>query len=146
MIKVPTTIRYGLRMLITLAQNRKQMNTSEISKEMGVSSLYLRQVAIPLEKNGLIRGTKGARGGYSLNIDPSEVDLYTIVRAMNEDFSLLDCVDCSEACVRSTTCVSREFWRGLSMALRQFLKNMTLKGLIENNGDINIPAMGFVEK
>jgi len=135
MIKIPTTVRYGVRMLITLARKNRQMNTNELSREMGVSPLYLRQVALPLEKSGVIRGTKGAKGGYSLNVDPSEIDLYTIFKAMNEDFSLLDCVDCSEACERSADCASRELWKSLSLSLRRSLKAMTLKQLLENRGE-----------
>ncbi len=134
MVKIPTAIRYGVRMLITLAENDRQMNTNELSREMGVSPLYLRQVALPLEKKGVIRGTKGAKGGYSLNVDPATIDLFTIFKAMNEDFSLLDCVDCTSACERSADCPSRELWKALSRSLRRSLKSLTLKKLVENRG------------
>jgi Rrf2 family protein len=131
MLKLPTHIRYGIRLVITLAQAKRRMNTNELAKKMDVSPLYLRQVAIPLEKNGIIQSTKGAKGGYQLNVDPEKTDLYTIVRAMNEDFSLLECVDCSDACPRSNACISRELWIGLSRALRNALQGMTLQTLIQ---------------
>ncbi len=137
MLKVPTNIRYGVRMLITLAKNNRQMNTNELSREMGVSPLYLRQVALPLEKGGVIRGTKGAKGGYTLNVNPSEIDLYTIFKAMKEDFALLECVNCSDACDRSATCASRELWKALSLSLRKSLKALTLKQLVENRGSLD---------
>ncbi len=130
MLKLPTNIRYGIRLIITLAKAQRRMNTNELAREMDVSPLYLRQVAIPLEKNGIIKSVKGAKGGYSLNVDPSKTNLYTIIKAMNEDFSLLECVNCSDACPRSDTCVSRELWIGLSLALRNALQGVTLKGLI----------------
>lgn len=132
MLKLPTNIRYGIRLVITLTRAGRLMNTNELSKEMDVSPLYLRQVALPLEKSEIIRGIKGAKGGYTLNVDPSKVDLYTIVRAMNEDFSLLKCVDCSDACSRSSDCISRELWKELSRSLRRILRDMTLKRLIQN--------------
>ncbi len=131
MLKLPTNIRYGIRLVITLAQANRRMNTNELAREMDVSPLYLRQVAIPLEKNGIIKGTKGAKGGYSLHVEPPKVDLYTIIKAMNEDFSLLECVDCSDACPRSEDCISRELWIGLSRTLRDTLQAMSLKDLID---------------
>ena len=137
MLKLPTNLRYGIRLIITLAKSQRRMNTNELAKEMDVSPLYLRQVAIPLEKNGIIKGVKGAKGGYSLNVDPSKVDLYTIIKAMNEDFSLLECVDCSNACPRSDTCESRELWIGLSRTLRNTLRGMTLQNLI-NEKPLNL--------
>jgi Rrf2 family protein len=147
MLKLPTNIRYGIRLVITLAQAGRLMNTNELSKEMGVSPLYLRQIAIPLEKNGVIRGVKGAKGGYVLNVNPAETDLYKIVNAMNEDFSLLDCVNCSDACPKSNDCISRELWIGLSRVLRSALKKMTLKGLIAKKGNSSLSneIMGEVQ-
>ncbi len=131
MLKLPTNVRYGIRMIITLAKANRRMNTNELAKEMDVSPLYLRQVAIPLEKNGIIKSAKGAKGGYSLRVDPATTDLYTIIKAMNEDFSLLSCVDCSDACSRSNTCISRDLWIDLSRTLKTTLQAMTLQRLIE---------------
>ncbi len=108
------------------------MNTNELAKKMGVSPLYLRQVAIPLEKNGIIQNTKGTKGGYQLNVDPEKTDLYATVRAMNKDFSPLECVDYSDACPRSGSCISRELWIELSQALRGTLQGITLYPLIQD--------------
>jgi len=143
MLKLPTNIRYGIRLIITLAKAERRMNTNELAKEMDVSPLYLRQVAIPLEKSGIIKSIKGAKGGYILNVDPSKTDLYTLIKAMNEDFSLLECVNCSDACPRSDTCISRELWIGLSRTLRDTLQKITLKNLIGEK--IEFPSAGLLK-
>jgi len=74
-MKIPTMLRYGVRMVVTLAQKGELMNTEELAKEMKVSSLYLRQLAPALERAGILQGIRGAKGGYLLNAEPAEISL-----------------------------------------------------------------------
>lgn len=129
-MKIPTVLRYGVRMVVTLAQNGKIMNTVELAKEMGVSPLYLRQVALPLERTGIIKGFRGAKGGYLLAIRPAEINLLYITQAYDEDFSLLDCVKTPNSCPQRSRCPSRYLWQELSESVKNFLQNMTLEDLI----------------
>lgn len=130
-MKIPTVLRYGVRMVVTLAQNGKIMNTVELAKEMGVSPLYLRQVALSLERTGIIKGFRGAKGGYLLATKPAEISLLEITQAYDEDFSLLDCVKSPNSCPQSCDCRSRYLWKELSDLLRNSLQDMTLEDLIE---------------
>lgn len=129
-MKIPTMLRYGVRMVVTLAQKGEVVSTAGLAKEMEVSPLYLRQLAVPLEKKGIIKGFRGAKGGYLLNVRPAEITLFEIMQAYDEDFSLVDCVKSADACPKSPDCTSRYLWKDLSDALKDTLKNMTLRELI----------------
>ena len=50
-MKINTKIRYGLRMLIAIAQSDKLVNTTELGKHMRVSPKYLRKLAGPARKS-----------------------------------------------------------------------------------------------
>ncbi len=132
-MKIPTMLRYGVRMLVTLAQKGRVMNTVELAKEMGISPLYLRQLALPLERVGVIKGLRGAKGGYLLDVKPGEITLLEVIQAYDEDFSLLECIKSPNSCPQSSVCTSRYLWKELSDLLKNRLQNTTLKELIERD-------------
>jgi Rrf2 family protein len=129
-MKIPTMLRYGVRMVVTLAQKGEVMSTAGLAKEMGVSPLYLRQLAPVLERAGIIQGFRGIKGGYRLKVRPGEITIFDIIRAFDEDFSLLDCVKTANSCPRSPDCTTRYLWKAMSDALKNTLQGMTLKELI----------------
>jgi Rrf2 family protein len=137
MVKIPTMLRYGVRMVVTLAQKGEVMSTAGLAKEMGVSPLYLRQLAPVLEKAGIIQAFRGSKGGYRLKVRPGEITMFDIINAFDEDFSLLDCIKSDNSCPRSPACTTRYLWKDLSDVLKNTLQGMTLKELImrKDTGD-----------
>jgi Rrf2 family protein len=144
-MKIPTMLRYGVRMVVTLAQKGEVMSTTGLAKEMGVSPLYLRQLAPVLERAGILEGFRGARGGYRLKIRPGEITLFEIIQAFDEDFSLLDCVKSANSCSRSPDCTTRYLWKDLSDMLKTRLQDMTLKELMEKKNNQNSGTMRWAE-
>jgi Rrf2 family protein len=144
-MKIPTMLRYGVRMVVTLAQKGEVMSTAGLAKEMGVSPLYLRQLAPVLERAGIIQGFRGIKGGYRLKTRPEETTLAQIIQAFDEDFSLLDCVKSTKSCDRSRDCTTRYLWKDLSDVLKKKLQAMTLKALIEKQDTKEQGAQGWIE-
>jgi Rrf2 family protein len=144
-MKIPTMLRYGVRMVVTLAQKGEVMNTAGLAQEMGVSPLYLRQLAPVLERAGIIEGFRGIKGGYRLKASPEEITLAQIIQAFDEDFSLLACIKSANTCDRSLDCTTRYLWKGLSDSIRNSLQNMTLGDLIEKGNKKNSGAMEWTE-
>ncbi len=144
-MKIPTMLRYGVRMVVTLAQKGEVMSTAGLAKEMVVSPLYLRQLAPVLERAGIIEGFRGARGGYRLKVRPGDITLFEIIQAFDEDFSLLDCIKSTNSCPRSPDCTTRYLWKDLSDVLKKTLQDMTLKQLMERKDKQDMGGNGWVE-
>jgi Rrf2 family protein len=144
-MKIPTMLRYGVRMVVTLAQKGEVMSTAGLAKEMVVSPLYLRQLAPVLERAGIIEGFRGARGGYRLKVRPGDITLFEIIQAFDEDFSLLDCIKSTNSCPRSSDCTTRYLWKDLSDVLKKTLQDMTLKQLMERKNKQDMEGNGWVE-
>jgi Rrf2 family protein len=144
-MKIPTMLRYGVRMVVTLAQKGEVMSTAGLAKEMVVSPLYLRQLAPVLERAGIIEGFRGARGGYRLKVRPGDITLFEIIRAFGEDFSLLDCIKSTNSCPRSPDCTTRYLWKAMSDVLKKTLQDMTLKQLMERKNKRDMGGNGWVE-
>lgn len=94
---------------------------------------YMEQIIPLLKGSGLIRSTRGARGGYVLAKAPDEISLREIVRALEGTSSLVDCLDDDTFCDRTEECVTYEIWDHVQRAIYKILDSMTLADLINRH-------------
>jgi Rrf2 family iron-sulfur cluster assembly transcriptional regulator len=130
-MKINTKIRYGLRMLIAIAQENRLVNTTELSERMHVSSKYLRKLAGPLEKAGLIKSVQGIYGGYELNRRPEEITIGGLLEAFSERLSLTDCV-LGKKCDIQETCLARHVWEMLDKTLQERFLPVSIGDILQN--------------
>ena len=130
-MKINTKIRYGLRMLLAIAQNGKLMNTTELGNGMHVSPKYLRKLAGPLEKAGLIKSVQGIYGGYELNKKPEEITLLKLMDAFNERISLADCL-LGKKCELKDTCLAKQVWELLEKTMAKHFLPISLRDILDN--------------
>src|SRR5258708_37348752 len=74
MLKVSSRGHYGLRMMTELARahGRGPLSLTDIARVEGLPLPYLEQLVVPLRKAGLVEGTRGLHGGYTLGRGPKE--------------------------------------------------------------------------
>ncbi|MBP5188394.1 MAG: Rrf2 family transcriptional regulator [Fibrobacterales bacterium] len=91
-MKISTRGRYGLRLLIDVAQNRgdSPVTLREIAERQNISEPYLEQVAIALRRAGYIRSVKGAGGGYLCALPAADVRVGDVLRLLEGDMSVVD--------------------------------------------------------
>ncbi len=131
-MKLSTKSRYGVRLMLALAQNYGKGYTfmKDIAKSEGMSEKYLSLITIPLKGAGLINASRGARGGYMLARPPSDFTLKEIVDALEGDSCLVDCVKNASACSRVPICASRDLWVLLGGKIAETLNSVTLDQLL----------------
>ena len=130
-MKINTKIRYGLRMLIAIAQGDRLINTTELSRMMNVSPKYLRKLAGPMEKAGLIKSVQGIYGGYEMNKKPEEITMQLLMAAFNERLSLTDCV-LGKKCNLEDSCLARQVWEMLDRTLHEHFLPVTIRDILQN--------------
>lgn len=130
-MKVNTKIRYGLRMLIAIAQAGQLVNTTELGRVMRVSPKYLRKLAGPLEKEGLIESVQGIYGGYRLARPPEEITLRSLMAAFNEKISLTDCL-LGKKCELRDSCLARQVWEMLEKTMEKHFLPISLADILKN--------------
>ena len=128
-MKVNTKIRYGLRMVVTLAQSEKVINTVELGEIMLVSPKYLRKLAGPLEHASIIRSVQGIYGGYTLNKKAKDITIAMIFKAYDEKLDISNCVTNND-CVLSEKCLTRPVWQYMENVLRRELLNITIDDVL----------------
>ncbi|MBN2400600.1 Rrf2 family transcriptional regulator [candidate division KSB1 bacterium] len=130
-MKINTKIRYGLRMVIAIAQADKLVNTTELGNGMDVSPKYLRKLAGPLEKAGLIKSVQGIYGGYELNKNPEEITIRMIFNAYHEQLSWTDCV-LGKKCKLRDSCQAKQVWEMLEKTLQMHFLPISIRDILNN--------------
>ncbi len=139
---------YALRVLIyTASKNEGELaRKKEISEVFHISENHLGKIIHELNKLSLIETIRGRSGGIKLAKAPSEINVGYVVRAMEDDFHLLECFNCkTNYCVITPACKLRHV---LHDALRAFLEVVdayTLEDLLTNQDELR-DLMGISTK
>ena len=116
---------------LAVRQGQGPVSLKDISRQQGISLQYLEHLITPLIAGGIIKSTRGARGGVSLAKAPEEIRLSEIIRILEGSTSPVDCVDKAEICARSDRCVTRDVWSDVKEAIDEVLDKITLRDLVE---------------
>lgn len=132
-MNLSTKGRYGLRAMCELASasGDEPMSLSRIAEKQNLSLRYLEQLFHQLKKQGLVRSTRGVKGGYFLARPPAEITAGEIIRALDGDFAPVACADDCVACGDPNTCVTRPLWAELHDTVHELMNNKTLEELIK---------------
>jgi len=132
-MKLSTRGRYGLRALLDLAlhQGEGLVLLKDIARRQEVSLPYMEHLITPLIAAGLVKSTRGARGGVLLLKPPAEIKLSEVVQLLEGSIAPVDCVNDPKVCHRSASCVTRDVWVEMKDAMSQVLDSTTLQDLVE---------------
>ncbi len=132
-MRLSTRTRYGTRALLELAFHKGEgpVFLKDIARQQQISLPYLEHLIAPLIAGGIIRSTKGPRGGISLVRKPGDIKLIEITRLLEGSMAPVACVDNPEACKRSEFCATRDVWNQLKEVMDGVLESMTLQDLVE---------------
>ena len=132
-MKLSTKVRYGTRAMMDLAmhENGEPVQLKDIAKRQGVSLSYLEHVIAPLVSAGLVKSTRGSKGGIVLSRPPEEIKLREIVEVLEGPLTIVDCLRSPEYCTRAGSCATQDVWEKLKMAMDEVLENTTLRDLAD---------------
>jgi Rrf2 family nitric oxide-sensitive transcriptional repressor len=126
---------YSLRLLMYVSLNRDGLVTiQEVADAYGISKNHLMKVAFELGRKGFLETVRGRGGGLRLGRPPEKIGVGEVVRAMEEDFTMVECFDPkANQCVITGPCRLRG---ALSRALKAYfavLDEYTLADLAGQN-------------
>jgi len=125
--------KYGTRALLDLALHcdENPVPLKDIAQRQQISLQYLEHLITPLIAGGIIRSTRGPRGGVWLMRHPHEVRLSEVIQLLEGSVTPVECVDNPQTCSRSNQCVTRDIWGELKKAMVGVLESTTLQDLVE---------------
>jgi Rrf2 family transcriptional regulator, cysteine metabolism repressor len=131
-MKLSTRTRYGMRALLDLAMNNtgSPIQLKDIATRQNISLSYLEHLIIPLISAGVVRSTRGAKGGIELAKSPRSIALKDILEVLEGPLAPVDCLKDSNCCSRSKHCATRDVWDDLKKAMQNVLESNTLDDLV----------------
>ena len=132
-MKLSTRVLYGTRALLdlTLQASKEPVQLKEIAARQDISLHYLEHLITPLIAVGIIKSTRGARGGIQLIKNPRDVKLSEVTNLLEGSISPVECVTNPERCSRSRLCAIRDVWSKMKTAMDGVLESTTLQDLVE---------------
>ncbi|PHS15337.1 MAG: hypothetical protein COA86_14055 [Kangiella sp.] len=133
-MRLTTKGRYAVTAVLDLTLNcdNKPVNLGDISERQSISLSYLEQLFAKLRKNNIVKSVRGPGGGYLLNGDPNSISVASVINAVNETIELSRC-DGRANCYDGRQCLTHNLWVDLSDRINDFLDNISLGELIEQN-------------
>lgn len=150
-MRLTTRGRYAVTALLDLAlqdgSQEQAVSLSDIAKRQSISISYLEQLFSKLRKSGLVTSTRGAAGGYHLAKPLDEIDVMSIISAVDESVNAMQCEGRGD-CQGGAMCLTHDLWCALSNHIEHYLKNITLAQLLgmENIQSVSVRQQLLIDE
>ena len=129
-MKLSSKTHYGLIACHILGVNYPDtpVSASMLEKHIGVSGKYLEKIMRMLSNRNIVTANRGANGGYFLAREPKDISVGEVVRALEDDMEIIECVSKERNC---KCCPTSSVWKKLYEGINNLLDSMSLEQMIK---------------
>jgi Rrf2 family protein len=129
---------HAIRALLELmsAPSEERVTAHALAEATRIPEEFLRKILTALSHAGILRTSRGPRGGVRLGRRPEAISLLDVVEAVEGPVILNECLREPSGCPWYDTCPAHPIWREAQDRLRQTLASATLASLL------NMPKAG----
>lgn len=129
-MKLSSKTHYGLIACHILGVNYPDtpVSASMLEKHIGVSGKYLEKIMRMLSSRDIVTANRGANGGYFLTREPKDISIGEVVRALEDDMEIIECVSKERNC---KCCPTSSVWKKLYEGINNLLDSMSLEQMIK---------------
>ena len=133
-MKLSTKGRYGIHAMYDLAQygSDTPQPIKSIAERQNIPEAYLEQLIGQLRRSGLVKSVRGAQGGYLLSRPPAEITVGEVLRTLEGELALVDCLVEEDACHKACACPTRVVWKKLRDGLNEIVDGITLQDMLDD--------------
>ena len=140
-MRITTLAEYGVICALHLARRADEgpVTGRELAELERLPGDYVEQILLRLRRAGLVRSTRGARGGYELARDAEQISIRDVIEASEMTTFDLHCVSHpvgEERCSSSQTCSIRPVWMLLQRKIDDVLAGVRLSDLLAEEGEV----------
>lgn len=131
MLKLTKKADYGLiavRHLATLAA-AGSCSAKEIAGAYNIPAELLAKILQKLVKSGLLISKHGTNGGYALARDPSTMNAFEVIHAIDGPLFITSCMTIRGECDQSPKCTVREPLHKVNDSIIRALSSVTISSL-----------------
>ena len=138
-MRLTTMTDYSLRLLMYVAQRPERLCTiAEVARAYDISEAHLMKVTHQLGLGGWVETVRGKGGGMRLAAPPAEINLGAVVRGIEPDFFLVDCLGSGAVCVLTGCCALTGIVSGALQSFMQHLDRHTLADLLPASAKVAV--------
>ncbi|MCS4534474.1 Fe-S cluster assembly transcriptional regulator IscR [Neisseria montereyensis] len=143
-MRLTTKGRFAVTAMIDLAMNAQSgaVKLSAISERQNISLSYLEQLFSKLRRAELVESLRGPGGGYILAAPATQINIAQIIAAAED---CLDATQCGSKgnCNNGHACVTHELWESLNKIINDYLSNVTLQNVVDQNSENQDQVINF---
>lgn len=130
-MRLTTMTDYAMRLLMHVAQHPQRLCTiAEVAQAYEISEAHLMKITHQLAQSGWLTTVRGKGGGMRLAAAPNEINLGAVVRSIEPDFFLVDCLGNGTACTLNGRCRLTGIVSGALQSFMRYLDDYTLADLL----------------
>src|ERR671913_790037 len=139
MLRISKLTDYATLVLTVLASEPARVHSAaEVAERARLEWPTVAKVLKPLAHAGLVRGFRGASGGYQLAREPSQISLIEIVEAIEGRLHVTECSGEHSNCMHERHCGVQTHWRRINDVISSTLRGMSLAEMLPNT-DVQMP-------
>lgn len=103
MALIGKSTEYALHCLVYLVDKPDDvtMGVSDLAEFQGVSETYLAKIFAKLHHAGIVKASRGLKGGYELAKKPEDISFWNVVSALDKKFQVFRCHNVRASCALS---------------------------------------------
>lgn len=142
-LKVPQKVHHALLIVADLATQHGSgtpMSLHSIAERSGLSQGFLEEIAALLREASIIKGRRGAKGGYVLVKEPADITVGDVIVAIEGPIALVDCFDDAVGCTLAPLCATQNVWYRVQRQVTSTLTEMTISDIVEASHKVRVQA------
>lgn len=133
-LRLTNAADYAIRAMIHLAcipEDGVAM-ASDIARIHGIPASFAAKILRSLVRAGLLRSTRGVKGGFALARPATEITLLDVVEAIEGPLGIVDCTSEPCACGLADECPAHPVWANVQAKIAELLRAATLEDLVSS--------------
>jgi len=137
MLIAPKRQQYAIRAMLELARHHGMgpVKISDIANAQAIPQRFLEVILHQMKSSGFVGAKRGYFGGYQLIIPPRDIRVGDIVRHIQGEADLIECIACisSQECPLEGRCSLYHMWKKVKDAIFDVYDTTTLQDLLEGD-------------
>lgn len=122
---------FALRILMLLARQKEPITIEVVSEKLGLVKSHVMKISAKLKQAGIIEAQRGRVGGVSLASKPSQISVGQVVRLIEPDFAVVECMQMGKSkCNFMPNCKLKMTIHNATEAFLKTLDKQTLDKII----------------
>ena len=132
MLKLSKKTDYAIILLTHLGEFNSPVSAQKVAEHYQLPYPMVANILKLLVSSGLIKSTRGQRGGYVLARPAENVILSEIIQVTDNPFTLVECVHDKDLCKVHQLCPTQRPLIALHNKIQQFIEKTTLAAIIKD--------------